>query len=120
MYINYNLPKSLLTMKNNEPDIWHNRLGHPGISVLKAMGLPSNCQNYLVCQTNKSHQLPYSNNFEEAKSPLGCLHLDLIGPISPASVSGCSYFLTTVDQATGFKIVRFLKKNQKLFNTSSQ
>ncbi|MBW0524001.1 hypothetical protein O181_063716 [Austropuccinia psidii MF-1] len=105
MYINYNLPKLLLTTNNKESNIWHDRLGHPGISVLNSMGLPTNISNCLVCQRNKSHQLPYSNHFEEAKFPLDCRHLDLVGPISPEYLSGCSYFLTIVDQAKGFKII---------------
>ncbi|MBW0480159.1 hypothetical protein O181_019874 [Austropuccinia psidii MF-1] len=115
MYINYNLPKSLLTTNNKESDIWHNRLGHPGISVLKSMGLPTDIQNCLVCQINRSHKLPYSNHFEEAKFPLDCLHLDLVGPISPTSLSGCSYILTMIDQATGFKMIRFLKRKSEAF-----
>ncbi|MBW0465173.1 hypothetical protein O181_004888 [Austropuccinia psidii MF-1] len=64
---------------------------------------------------HKSHQLPYSNHFEKAKFPLGCLHLDLVGPISPASLSGCSYFLTIVYQATVFKIIEFLKRKSEAF-----
>ncbi|MBW0488787.1 hypothetical protein O181_028502 [Austropuccinia psidii MF-1] len=115
MYINYNLPKSLLTTNNKESDVWHNRLGHPGISVLRSMGLPTDISNCLVCQMNKSHQLPYLNHFEEAKFPLDCLHLDLVGPISPASLSGYSYFLTIVDQAMGFKTICFLKRKSEAF-----
>ncbi|MBW0481541.1 hypothetical protein O181_021256 [Austropuccinia psidii MF-1] len=105
MYINDNLHKSLLTTNNKESDIWHNRLRHPGISVLKSMGLPTNISNCLVCEIKKSHQLPYSNHFEEAKFPLDCLHLDLFGPISPSSLPGCSYFLTIVDHAMGFNMI---------------
>ncbi|MBW0537707.1 hypothetical protein O181_077422 [Austropuccinia psidii MF-1] len=115
MYINYCLPKSLLTFNNNLFTLWHNRMGHPGYSVLKSMGLPVNNLNCDICQINKSHQLPYSGQFEEVKFLLDCLHLYLVGPISPVSLSGCAYFLTMIDQSTGFKIVRFLKRKSETF-----
>ncbi|MBW0478904.1 hypothetical protein O181_018619 [Austropuccinia psidii MF-1] len=115
MYIDYSLPKTLLTVNNDLLTIWHNRLGHPGSSILKAMGLPPSNNDCLVCQKNKCHQLPYAGKFEEANLPLDCLHLDLVGPISPSSLSGCSYFLTIVDQATGFKMIKFLKRKSEAF-----
>ncbi|MBW0491917.1 hypothetical protein O181_031632 [Austropuccinia psidii MF-1] len=48
------------------------------------------------------------SHFEVVEQPLDYLHLDLVGPISPQSVSGYRYFLTIVDQCTSFKIVKFL------------
>ncbi|MBW0536725.1 hypothetical protein O181_076440 [Austropuccinia psidii MF-1] len=115
IYINYCLPKSLLTLNNNISTLWHNRMGHPCHSVLKYMGLTVNTLDCEICQMNKSHQLPYSSQFEEVKFTLDCLHLDLVGPISPVSLSGCAYFLTMIDQSTGFKIVKFLKRKSKTF-----
>ncbi|MBW0491869.1 hypothetical protein O181_031584 [Austropuccinia psidii MF-1] len=79
------------------------------------MGLPTSSNDCLVCQKNKCHQLPYSGHFEEGILPLDCLHIDLVGPISPSSFSGYSYFLTIVDQATGFKMVKFLKRKSEAF-----
>ncbi|PLW49573.1 hypothetical protein PCASD_02215 [Puccinia coronata f. sp. avenae] len=53
--------------------------------------------------------LPFSGHFLPAPSPLFRLHMDLVGPITPASISGFRYFLTVVDQFSSFKFVRFLK-----------
>ncbi|MBW0466606.1 hypothetical protein O181_006321 [Austropuccinia psidii MF-1] len=56
------------------------------------------------------------NLFDPVSQPLDCVHIDLVGPISPMSVSGCQYFLTIVDQATSFKIVKFLKNKSDAFD----
>ncbi|MBW0567350.1 hypothetical protein O181_107065 [Austropuccinia psidii MF-1] len=47
------------------------------------------------------------------------IHLDLIGPIVPASVSSCQYVLTIVDQATLFRIVGLLKKKSEALDQFS-
>ncbi|MBW0524600.1 hypothetical protein O181_064315 [Austropuccinia psidii MF-1] len=73
------------------------------------MGLPTNslsCQTFL---TSKSHQLPSNDHFDPVHHPLDCVHIDLVGLISPMSFSGFCYFLTLVDQAKSFKMVKFLK-----------
>ncbi|MBW0591623.1 hypothetical protein O181_131338 [Austropuccinia psidii MF-1] len=90
-------------------------MGHPGHSVLESMGLPANNADCEICQISKSHQLPYSGHFEEVIFLLDCLHLDLVGPVSPVSLSGCAYFLTMIDQSTGLKIVKFIKRKSETF-----
>ncbi|MBW0512781.1 hypothetical protein O181_052496 [Austropuccinia psidii MF-1] len=89
---------------------WHSRLGHPSNQVLKSMGLPILDKEYCdVCARGKMTLKPFNSHFDKAERALDFLHLDLVGPISPASVSGYRYFLTIVDQHTSFKFTRFLK-----------
>ncbi|MBW0559836.1 hypothetical protein O181_099551 [Austropuccinia psidii MF-1] len=59
--------------------------------------------------------LMFDKHFEEVSKPLDCVHLNLVGPISPASNSGFGYFLTIVDQATSFKVIRLLKLKSDAF-----
>ncbi|MBW0536448.1 hypothetical protein O181_076163 [Austropuccinia psidii MF-1] len=61
-------------------------------------------------------KLPFDNQFEHVSKPLDCVHLDLVGPIHPASASGFRYFLTIVDQATSFKIIRLLKQKSEAYD----
>ncbi|MBW0509712.1 hypothetical protein O181_049427 [Austropuccinia psidii MF-1] len=58
------------------------------------MGLPANCSTSRICLTNKAHQLPFNDQFDPVQQPLDCVHIDLVGPISPMSISGFRYFLT--------------------------
>ncbi|MBW0462470.1 hypothetical protein O181_002185 [Austropuccinia psidii MF-1] len=74
------------------------------------MGLPSLEQDHCdVCAKGKMTLKPFKSHFDKVEKSLDCLHLDLVGPISPPSVSGHCYFLTVVDQYTSFKFVKFLK-----------
>ncbi|MBW0548305.1 hypothetical protein O181_088020 [Austropuccinia psidii MF-1] len=113
MYIDYTLPTTHLT--TSQDSLWHNRLGHPGKTVLERLGLPTYKSKCTVCALNQAHKQPFSKSFEEARNPLDCIHLDVVGPIHPISISGFQYFLTIVDQATSFKIVKFLKKKSNAF-----
>ncbi|MBW0515470.1 hypothetical protein O181_055185, partial [Austropuccinia psidii MF-1] len=117
MYIYYALPTTFITTNNQL--LWHKRLGHPGILVLKQMGLPYQDTTCSICEINKSHKQAFNHRFDSAVPPLECNYLDLIGPIVPASVSSCQYILTIVDQATLFKIVKFLKKKCEAFDQFS-
>ncbi|MBW0557471.1 hypothetical protein O181_097186 [Austropuccinia psidii MF-1] len=92
------------------------QLGHPGAAPLKSMGLPplhSPCQ---VCELNKATFLPFNDKFENVSQPLDCVHVDLVGPIQPPSISGYQYFLTIVNQFTSFKTVQLLKSKSETFD----
>ncbi|MBW0498750.1 hypothetical protein O181_038465 [Austropuccinia psidii MF-1] len=98
MKVDYHLPTANRTVLNNYP--WHERLSHVGESVIKSLGLPSTATACKVCALNKAHHLPFKDHIEPAHLPLDCVHIDLVGPISPPSISGFKYILTIVDQAT--------------------
>ncbi|MBW0506632.1 hypothetical protein O181_046347 [Austropuccinia psidii MF-1] len=114
MKINFSQPTSLLTTAVD--DLWHKRLGHPGKAPVRSMGLPFNNSSCKTCDLNKIHQLPFKNKFEHVSLPLDCVHLDLVGPISPPSAGRSRYFLTIVDQFTSYKITRMLKKKSDAFD----
>ncbi|MBW0488360.1 hypothetical protein O181_028075 [Austropuccinia psidii MF-1] len=96
--------------------LWHKRLGHPGKAPVCAIGLPSHNLPCHTCDLNKIHQLPFKDQFEHVSHPLDCVHIDLVVPISPASISGLRYFLTIVDQFTSFKFTRMLKQKSEAFD----
>ncbi|MBW0530767.1 hypothetical protein O181_070482 [Austropuccinia psidii MF-1] len=88
----------------------HSRLGRPSNQVLKSMDLPILDKEHCdVCARGKMMLKPFNSHFDKVERELDCLHLDLVGPISPPSVSGYRYFLTILDQHTSFKFTRFLK-----------
>ncbi|MBW0536910.1 hypothetical protein O181_076625 [Austropuccinia psidii MF-1] len=114
MKVEFIQPKSLVTTVVD--DLWHKRLGHPGKAPVCAMGLPSHNLPCHTCDLNKIHQLPFKDQFEHISHPLDCVHIDLVGPISPASISGSRYFLTIVDQFTSFKFTLMLKHKSEAFD----
>ncbi|MBW0478485.1 hypothetical protein O181_018200 [Austropuccinia psidii MF-1] len=100
MYDDYSLPRGLLSIDSTT--LWHNHFGHPGPTPVKILGLPSGSINCITCNLNKAHCLLFCNQFEHENLLLDCVHIDLVGPISPPSVSGFKYFITIVDQSTSF------------------
>ncbi|MBW0579140.1 hypothetical protein O181_118855 [Austropuccinia psidii MF-1] len=114
MYVDYSLPRVLLSI--DLTTLWHNRLGHPGPMPAKLLGLPSGIIDCMTYNLKKAHCLPFSNHFEQSHLPLDCVHIELVGPISPPSVLGFQYFLTIIDQLTSFKIFQFLKSKLDAFS----
>ncbi|PLW15887.1 hypothetical protein PCANC_14257 [Puccinia coronata f. sp. avenae] len=100
-------PKALISKKDSTtPTIWHQRPGHPNDQVMKTMNLPILSDHGLceVCTCSKMTSLPFKHHFSNVHHPLQRIHMDLVGPIVPSSVSGFKYFLTIVDQYSSFKI----------------
>jgi transposase InsO family protein len=55
-----------------------------------------------ACMQGKLTKLPFKDHFQPALKPLQVIHADLVGPILPPSNSGSRYFLTIVDQYSGY------------------
>ncbi|MBW0487486.1 hypothetical protein O181_027201 [Austropuccinia psidii MF-1] len=113
MIIEHEKPKNLLTQIKDIP--WHERLGHPNRNILKILSLPTTTKKCVVCDLNKSQRLPFTHHFEPVINVLDCLHMDLVGPITPPSISQCQFFLTITNQASLYKMVRFLKNKSECF-----
>jgi hypothetical protein len=104
-------------IQNVGSSLWHHCLGHPSNQILRELRLPRPHSNECnVCQCSKMTLLPFSSHFSTALFPLHRIHLDLVGPVNPSSVSGFQYFLTCVDQFSSFKFVRFLKSKSDTLN----
>lgn len=115
---------SLIANVSSEP--WHQRLGHIGESAMRKLvdsgRLPSQALSAIqnqVCQTclaGKQSRLPFPTSATKSHTVLELLHMDLCGPISPASVSGAKYFLTIVDDYSRKYFVKFLSRKSDVFD----
>ncbi|MBW0523085.1 hypothetical protein O181_062800 [Austropuccinia psidii MF-1] len=113
MCINYELPTAFLTTTEKHP--WHNRMGHTGPAVLKYLGLPNIDTPCQICKIGKAHRLPFNHHFDPVQNPFDSIHIDLVGPITPVSLSGSKYLLTIIDQLLALKVMKFLKKKSESF-----
>lgn len=97
---------------------WHSRLGHPNSQYQNRLVPGSHSgEGCEICSQCKTKAKPFSSHFKEAHKTLEVIHIDLVGPFSTQSHSGNKYFLTIVDQFSGYKAVHFLKsKDQALDN----
>ncbi|KAI7940779.1 hypothetical protein MJO28_013064 [Puccinia striiformis f. sp. tritici] len=93
--------------------MWHLRLGHASSARIKAIvGAKINFTGRINCSTcmkGKMVKLPFKGSFSPTNLPLEVVHGDLVGPITPSTNSGFRYFLTLVDQHTGYIDVTLLK-----------
>ncbi|MBW0506327.1 hypothetical protein O181_046042 [Austropuccinia psidii MF-1] len=112
--VNYSSPNALTTLSS--PNLWHSRLGHPGSAPLKSMGLPPLHLTCQVFQLNKATLLPFEGEFKHLSQQLDCVHIDLVGPVFPPSISGYQYFLTIVNQFTSFKSMGLIKLKSESFD----
>lgn len=82
--------------------IWHQRLGHPSINVLKHIsfienqidGFDDHCD---ICPLAKQQRLPFLPSKIQTSHIFQIIHVDIWGPYKQQSISGGNYVLTIVD-----------------------
>jgi hypothetical protein len=86
-------------------DQWHNRLGHPALSIVRKVLASNKLPVYSSkatavcssCQMGKSHRLHFSNSLSRSSRPLQLLFLDVWGPSPMPSINNNRYYLCIVD-----------------------
>ena len=109
-------------------DVWHQRFGHAHHSVIKRMktegtviGLtisndPLNPEPCKGCALGKSYRKPFPNCGRRRASMIGeIVHSDLCGPMSIQSLTGSLYYILFHDDASGFRVIYFIKKKSETF-----
>lgn len=68
-----------------------------------------------MCRLGKSHWLPFNSREKVSTKPEEVFHTDVCGPMSVEPPGGANYFLTFVDDATGYRHVYFLRHKSDVF-----
>ena len=77
-------------------------------AAIKAAASTTVCE---ACAMGKQHRLPHPpSTTPPAATPLELLHTDLCGPMSTDSLGGSRYFMTALDDHTGFSWTFFLRR----------
>jgi hypothetical protein len=101
----------------------HSRMGHPGepwmqrlskedlvlgldTSLSPCPNCPSSCE---ACIEGKNTRPSFGTSSRPAVEPLDRVHIDTVGPISPAAVTGERFWVTVVDEASQWKAVILVK-----------
>lgn len=98
--------------------VWHERLGHLNKYALRNLVKNDLVQGVKVvnesdffcdaCQLGKAHRLPFHKDEKEIKTiPGEMIHSDVCGPMSEISPGGARFFVTFIDDASGFRHVYF-------------
>lgn len=106
---------------------WHNRLGHLNENSLKRMvsnelafGLDFDPSENLgiceICVKGKQTQSPFISTDEDRTADLlEIIHTDICGPMRVHSKGGAKYFITFIDDKSGWCEIYFLKKKSEAF-----
>ena len=84
-----------ISKKISEALLWHQRLGHASVKYLKELQKTNielqkirfdDCiKNCEICILAKSERKPFKESRTKAETPLGKIHMDIMGPIKPLS-----------------------------------
>jgi hypothetical protein len=114
---------SVVNQHSTEPILWHNRMGHINMQVLKNMSNHNSLRDFTIsfskppsvvckgCALGKQHKAVYPTNSDKERSKvLGeVLHADICGKMSIPSIGSASYYLLIKDDCTSYRFVTFLK-----------
>lgn len=117
-------PVCFLTNLFDEAWLWHERLGHANFNSLKMLtdkamvgGVPEIAHPDEVCDAclaRKQTRMPFPKQSQwRAVKPLELLHIDLCGPITPATAGGNKYFMLIVDDFSRWTTVFMLKSKDE-------
>lgn len=107
--------------------LWHKRYGHLGVQNLKKLANESlvtgfdfdpkkNIDFCEACVQGKLHRCAFpTSGAKRATEPLGLVHSDLCGKITPKSAGSAKYFMTLTDDKTRYVWVYTLKKKDEAF-----
>jgi len=117
-----------LLLMSDKKWLWHRRLGHANwrlISKLSKLQLVRGLPNIDyhsdalcgACQKGKIVKTSFkSKDIVSTSRPLVLLHIDLIGPVSTASIYGSKYGLVIVDDYSRWSWVKFLKSKDDSYD----
>ena len=117
-----------LAAVDNNPEIWHRRLGHAHMDHLSKLsakklvrGLPKlkyvKMETCSACQLGKQTRTPHkAKKMVSTSKPLELLHLDLFGPEAYKSIGGKQYAFVIVDDYSRFTWVLFLRTKDCAFS----
>jgi hypothetical protein len=99
------------------PELWHQRLGHPGTFALKHIlhhnnllvsSLNEDTSVCNACRMANSYQLSFPDSYNKTSSPLELVHNDVVGSAIRLS-SGCRYYVSFIDDFNRFSRIYIIK-----------
>ena len=104
---------------------WHERFGHVNIATLRKMinegfitgASLTDSDNFFCepCQFGKSHRFPFKKAIMRKTWKIGeSFHSDVCGPMSVESLGGARYFITFIDDASGYRYVLFARSKAQV------
>ena len=109
-------------------ELWHKRVGHVNLGKLRSMqtkgavhGLPRFTSKHPdnvceACQLGKQHRHPFLSERNVSKGLLDVIHSDVWGPAQTATIGGCRYFVTFIDDYSRHTWICPMKSKSEVFS----
>ncbi|GJR58451.1 retrovirus-related pol polyprotein from transposon TNT 1-94, partial [Tanacetum coccineum] len=119
--------KICLATIDENPTLWHRRLGHANMCLIQSLASKELVRNlpklkfdqhfYDACKIGKqAHVSHKAKNIVSTTRCLELLHMDLFGPSAVRSYGGNRYTLVIVDDYSRYTWTRFLKDKTEAFD----
>lgn len=128
-------PDTVCTLSTHNDNCIHNlhrRMGHRDPVAIRRMasagmidglrivecGITETCD---VCMKGKMTRIPFpKKSLSESKAALDLIHTDVCGPMRTETPGGKRYFVTFMDDYSGFTYVHLLKHKSEVMDTMKQ
>ncbi|KAL3642739.1 hypothetical protein CASFOL_013554 [Castilleja foliolosa] len=98
-------------------DVWHSRLGHAPLDIVKKALISCNLDfsdNKMTvlcpsCMKSKSHKLPFADSKSSYQNAFDLIHSDVWGPSPVTSSSGFRYYVSFIDHLSRYTWIYLLK-----------
>jgi len=108
------------------PDLWHRRLGHPGLDTTRNVLTKSYAtgvvwkgtisrEHCIPCLVGKSPQIPYSNKGNRAENVCDLIHMDTCGPYPVQTPHKERYFVIMLDDKSNYGNTTLLVRKNDVF-----
>ena len=82
-------------------------------TLMKRAEIPSFCT---ICPASRQHRLPFKDSYIMTYRTFDLLHMDVWGPYSHKTHTGCTYFLTIIDDFIRFTWLYLLKQKSDCYD----
>ena len=111
---------SILIGGTCQAKLWHKRLGHLNFrdvanTTVKASQASDFCETCALGKISKKPVPVVSDN--KATQKLERVYSDVIGPVSPSSISGNRYAISFIDENSGYAVVKLMKYKTQALQT---
>lgn len=120
-----NKPENETVLMAGTVEDWHERFGHASTESIQRLidskavkGLHINSKEEQQCEAcvhGKACRVPHKTRTPK-ELPLGVLHFDTVGPITPLSLGKNSYFVLATDQKSGYKFIEFVPTKSTIWS----
>lgn len=118
-----------IAKKERTLEEWHEVIGHASLEKLKQMESKGSVDGFKIvstskgdgcgsCQLGKGRKASHGDSGRiRADEILHRVHMDLVGPITPPSMSGSKYFMLLRDEYSTYTFARFFSHKSHVLNS---